>query len=151
MSSGQPGVVNPGAPPPPKKSGAKIACIVIAGVTFCGCGGIAVILALTAVPNFIKFQCKSKQSEAKVHLSGLFTAEKAFYGEYNSYTSDLVSLSWTPDPGEGGNGPRYLYGFHYFGPDESIPGMGSDYDIERADSAHPDVVARGGYSTSRMV
>ena len=153
MSSGQqgmnPGMRGPQPPPPEKKSGAMKACLIIGGVL--GCVGIGVIglLALIAVPNFMKFQCKSKQSEAKTNLSGLFTAEKAFYGEYNSYTSDLVALNWYPYAGE--NGPTYLYGFAYGGPDENIPGMGSNYDIDRADSLHPDVVSAGSYKTGKMI
>ncbi len=63
------------------------------------------ILAAIAIPNFLKFQCKSKQSEAKTNLSGVFTAEKAFFGEYNTYGSDLVSVNWIPD-----GTPLYIYG-----------------------------------------
>jgi prepilin-type N-terminal cleavage/methylation domain-containing protein len=37
------------------------------------------ILAAIAIPNFIKFQARSKQSEAKANLKAMFTAEKAFY------------------------------------------------------------------------
>ncbi len=64
------------------------------------------ILAAIAIPNFLKFQCKSKQSEAKTNLSSIFTAEKAFFGEYNTYSSDLISVSWQPD-----GAPLYIYGF----------------------------------------
>jgi prepilin-type N-terminal cleavage/methylation domain-containing protein len=64
------------------------------------------ILAAIAIPNFLKFQCKSKQSEAKVNLAGIFTAETAFFGEYNTYGTDLVSVNWQPD-----GAPLYLYGF----------------------------------------
>jgi len=64
------------------------------------------ILAAIAIPNFLKFQCKSKQSEAKTNLAGIFTAEKAFFGEYNTYSSDLISVNWQPD-----GTPLYIYGF----------------------------------------
>jgi hypothetical protein len=39
-------------------------------------------------------------SEIKVHLASLYTAEKAFYAEYNRYSSDLKAIGWLPDPGE---------------------------------------------------
>ena len=34
------------------------------------------ILAAIAIPNFIKFQARSKQSEAKANLKAIFTAQK---------------------------------------------------------------------------
>ena len=36
------------------------------------------ILAAIAIPNFLQFQAKSKQSEAKTNLGGIFTAEIAY-------------------------------------------------------------------------
>ncbi len=121
---------------------------ILAGV---GCVGIFVIgiLAAIAIPNFLKFQCLSKQSEAKTNLAGLFTAEKAFYGEYGFYTSDLVSVSWTPD-----GSPLYVYGFHEAGPDEeelprSIDEVPRDYDPSRKDTANA-AVSDGSYSTMKM-
>lgn len=65
------------------------------------------ILAVIAIPNFLKFQCKSKQSEAGTNLGGLFTAEKSFYAIYNSYTTDVNIIHWTLIAGC----PRYVYGF----------------------------------------
>ena len=38
------------------------------------------ILAAIAIPNFLRFQAKSKQSEAKTNLGGIFTAEIAYFG-----------------------------------------------------------------------
>ena len=77
------------------------------------------ILAAIAIPNFLKFQCKSKQSEAKTNLAGLFTAEKSFFGEYNSYGSDLVSVNWIPD-----GSPLYIYGISATFP-AVVPGIPS--------------------------
>jgi len=45
------------------------------------------ILAAIAIPNFLKYQAKSKQSEAKVNLKGIFTSETAYYSEQNTYGS----------------------------------------------------------------
>lgn len=55
------------------------------------------ILATIAVPNFTKFQAKAKQANAKSELSGLYTAEKAFFTEYNSYHSNLPYIGYVPD------------------------------------------------------
>src|SRR5690349_2427434 len=71
------------------------------------------IVAAIAIPNFIKFQCRSKQSEARVNLTSLYIAEKAFYAENGWYTSDLEALNWQPS-----GSPIYLYGFSQGGPHE---------------------------------
>jgi type IV pilus assembly protein PilA len=38
------------------------------------------ILAAIAIPDFLKFQARSKQSEAKVNLKSLWTAQKVVFG-----------------------------------------------------------------------
>src|SRR5260370_3924650 len=48
------------------------------------------ILAAIAIPNFIKFQARSKQSEAKANLKASFTAEKA-YARSEEHTTELHS------------------------------------------------------------
>ena len=53
------------------------------------------ILAAIAIPNFIKFQARSKQSEAKSNSKAMFTAEKAFFAEKDRYSS-LVGLERRP-------------------------------------------------------
>ncbi len=53
------------------------------------------ILAAIAIPNFLRFQAKSKQSEAKTNLGGVFTAETAYFGEKNVF-GDLNVVSWAP-------------------------------------------------------
>ena len=121
---------------------ALVGCVVLVPVIV----AIVGILAAIAIPNFIKFQCKSKQAEAKVNLSGLFTAEKAFYGEYGFYTTDLKALNWAPD-----GSPVYLYGFVEEGPDRVPAGVAppADYDPSRKDTSDPTVIG-GMYSTSKM-
>ena len=61
---------------------------------------------LLFLPNVHCYSCKSRQSEAKTNLSGIFTAEKAFFGMHGRYTADLHELPWLPD-----GSPLYLYGF----------------------------------------
>jgi prepilin-type N-terminal cleavage/methylation domain-containing protein len=53
------------------------------------------ILAAIAIPNFLKFQAKSKQSEAKTNLKGIYTAETGYFGEKNAYSS-FSNVNWAP-------------------------------------------------------
>lgn len=62
------------------------------------------ILAAIAVPNFIKFQAKSKQSEAKTMLRSYFTAQRHYFSEKDSYTSTLSQLGFSPERSN-----RYAY------------------------------------------
>jgi type IV pilus assembly protein PilA len=54
------------------------------------------ILAAIAIPNFLRYQAKSKQSEAKVLLDGIFTSETAYFAEQNVYAVDTGNMGWTP-------------------------------------------------------
>lgn len=131
-----------------KKSGGPMAtCLIVAGVLVCLSVPIIGILAAIAVPNFMRFQCKAKQSEAKTNLAGLFTAEKAFQADFGYYTSDLVSLGWTPH-----EAPAYVYGFAYAGPEDLGPSerKPADYDSERKDTVDPSI-AGANYQTNRMI
>lgn len=53
------------------------------------------ILAAIAIPNFQKFQEKARQAEAKSSLSGIFTAEAAFFAEYNTYSARFDSIGYS--------------------------------------------------------
>nr|WP_323389708.1 prepilin-type N-terminal cleavage/methylation domain-containing protein [Myxococcus qinghaiensis] len=65
------------------------------------------ILAAIAIPNFIRFQAKSKQSEAKTNLKAIFTAQKAYFGEKDKYVSDFKVVGFDPEPGN-----RFSYGIN---------------------------------------
>lgn len=54
------------------------------------------ILSAVAIPNFKKYQAKSKTSEAKLQLSAAYTAEQAFFGDYNIYHSCLSVMGYNP-------------------------------------------------------
>src|SRR5208337_3395639 len=43
------------------------------------------ILAAIAIPNFTRFQAKSKQAEAKTNLKADYVAEKSYYAEQSSF------------------------------------------------------------------
>lgn len=64
------------------------------------------ILAAIAIPNFIKFQARSKTGEAKANLKGYFTAEKAYYQEHDVYSASMSAVGFTPERGN-----RYTYNF----------------------------------------
>ena len=64
------------------------------------------ILAAIAIPNFQKYQAKSRQSEAKGILSGIYTAEKAFYAEWVAYSGDFGHIGFSPE-----GDLRYTSGF----------------------------------------
>jgi len=63
------------------------------------------ILAAIAIPNFLKFQAKSKQSEAKSNLGAVFTGELSYFGEQNRY-GNFQQINWSPS-----GTPRYQYTF----------------------------------------
>src|SRR5438105_13163044 len=44
------------------------------------------ILAAIAIPNFIKFQARSKQSECKSNLKSMFTSQQSYKQEKDSYS-----------------------------------------------------------------
>jgi type IV pilus assembly protein PilA len=55
------------------------------------------ILAAIAIPNFIKFQARSKQSEAKANMKAMFTAEKAFFQEKDRFSSLVGEVGFSPE------------------------------------------------------
>lgn len=139
----QPGAAQPANGKPAAKAAmTTMTCVIIAGIAGCVGVGVIGILAAIAVPNFLKFQCKSLQAEAKTNLRGLYIAEKSFHAEYGYYTSDLNAINWQPF-----SRPRYIYGFYY--PLEDAPSNGpADHDVDRSDTTHDDVLAKGGYDNS---
>jgi len=45
------------------------------------------ILAAIAIPNFLKFQLRSKASEGKINLAAIRTAQESYFAEVGSYSS----------------------------------------------------------------
>jgi type IV pilus assembly protein PilA len=54
------------------------------------------LLSAVAVPNFKKYQAKSKVVEAKLQLSAIYTAESAFFSDFNIYASCLSYMGFDP-------------------------------------------------------
>lgn len=73
------------------------------------------ILAAIAVPNFQKYQAKSRQAEAKSLLTGIYTANKAWNAEWTSYSGDFGLIGFKPE-----GDLRYHAGFSAAGP--AVPG-----------------------------
>src|ERR1700687_4530042 len=62
------------------------------------------ILAAIAIPNFIKFQARSKQSEGKGHLKAGFTVQKASVQEKDRFSSLTGEVGFEPERNN-----RYAY------------------------------------------
>ncbi|MCL1926733.1 MAG: hypothetical protein FWF95_06335, partial [Syntrophorhabdaceae bacterium] len=48
-----------------------------------------------AIPNFLKFQAKSRASEAKTNLNGIYTAQSTHFSEFG-YFGNFIQISWLP-------------------------------------------------------
>lgn len=64
------------------------------------------ILASVAIPSVNKYMAKARQSEAKTNLGSLYTAEKAFFSEYNIYDNRFGAIGFSPE-----GSLRYNFGF----------------------------------------
>jgi type IV pilus assembly protein PilA len=93
------------------------------------------ILATVAVPQVNKFMAKARQAEAKTTLAGIFTAEKAFYTEYNTYHTDFRTIGFAPE-----GRVRYNAGFssaHACAMPPGLPAAGSSTKIDGYCGASP--------------
>ncbi len=62
------------------------------------------ILAAIAIPNFHRYQAKSRQSEAKTNLGGVFVAQTSYFGEQSTFGSfDQIGFALA------GSSNRYTY------------------------------------------
>jgi len=88
--------------------------VVLGGVMLLCClFGVAV-----ALPGFLRFGARSKQSECKANLKAIYTAERAHVGETDTLAATFKELGWMP---EGHN--RYAY----FLGDDVVPADGKMY------------------------
>ncbi len=62
------------------------------------------ILAAIAIPNFIRFQARSKQGEAKANLKALFTAQRSYFQEKDKFVTTINDIGFNPERGN-----RYSY------------------------------------------
>ena len=57
---------------------------------------IIAILAAIAIPNFLKFQAKSKQSEARTLLTGVYEAEMGYFATENTFSGNAELIGFEP-------------------------------------------------------
>lgn len=55
------------------------------------------ILATIAVPSVNKYMARARQSEAKSNLASIYTANKAFYAEFNIYDDQFSVIGYSPE------------------------------------------------------
>lgn len=67
------------------------------------------LLSSVALPNFRKFQARSKTAEAKLQLSTIFTAEQSFFADHGMYSNCLRYMGF--DPSDERPQRYYLVGF----------------------------------------
>ncbi|GAB6145139.1 type IV pilin protein [Desulfocicer niacini] len=62
------------------------------------------ILAAIAIPNFLNYQCKAKQSEAKSNLGTIRSMQEAYFAEHDEYAVTMGAIGFST---KGNN--RYTY------------------------------------------
>lgn len=67
---------------------------------------MVLILPAIAIPNFIKFQARAKQSECRTNLKAISIAQRSHQADNNEFTDNAEQLEWKPD-----GKPRYSYVF----------------------------------------
>lgn len=63
------------------------------------------ILAAIAIPNFLSYQCKVKQSEAKSVLGHIRIRQEAYFVEKGTYADNITDLGFIAPKGD----PNYDY------------------------------------------
>jgi len=87
---------------PPRKSGMS-AIVIILIVIGASCPVIG-ILAAIAIPNFIRFQSRSKQTECKTNLRMINTAQRSYQSDKGKFAVTFEELGTAPEAGN-----RYTY------------------------------------------
>ena len=62
------------------------------------------ILAAIAIPNYLSYTCKAKQSEAKSSLGAIATCQEAYFAEFDTYGSTMAKIGFAVK-----GSPRYTY------------------------------------------
>jgi type IV pilus assembly protein PilA len=63
------------------------------------------ILATIAIPNFLRYQARAKQTEAKSNLVAIHTGQIAYFAENNGYIDDFNAIGFAVS----GASQRYYY------------------------------------------
>jgi type IV pilus assembly protein PilA len=54
------------------------------------------ILAVIAIPNFLKFAARTRRAEVKYNLEAIYKCQISWFGEYDVFDNDLVKIRWKP-------------------------------------------------------
>jgi len=52
------------------------------------------ILAAMAIPDYLSFTARARQSEAKANLGGIFTAEVSYFTDTGMYSDVFTNIPW---------------------------------------------------------
>jgi type IV pilus assembly protein PilA len=103
------------------------------------------LLSAVAIPNFQKYQARSKTAEAKLQLAAIYTAEASFFADYNIYHTCLNYMGY--NPAEEINSRYYAMGFNVAGsPDATAYGSAVNAGINTVDC--PASLAAGAANTA---
>lgn len=78
---------------------------------------IIALLSMIAIPSYSKYLAKAKRAEAYMQLSSIYAAQKAYWAEHGTYTTQLSGqggAGWQPEGYNGGGEQEnfyYTYGF----------------------------------------
>jgi hypothetical protein len=88
--------MTPQGEPAKQKLPVPIVIVIVLAVGFglCSCLGI---LAAIAIPNFIKFQSRSKQTECKSRLKAAYNSERSMFSERDVYSENPQELGLADD------------------------------------------------------
>jgi len=106
------------------------------------------ILTAIAIPNFLKYEARSKQSEAKMNLGSLGTSAEAFHAEMDTYhAGDLDPLNRNSLEWVGVTGTA-LYDYYYDGQlyyvhTQGVGGNAADGSTSFANATSFEAVATG--------
>jgi type IV pilus assembly protein PilA len=78
------------------------------------------ILASIALPNYRGFLARSRQTEAKITLAAVYTAEATFFAENSSYTTCLADAPYDRPPG------HYHYASGFMATGNTCGNLGAD-------------------------
>lgn len=99
------------------------------------------LLATIGIPQYARFQGKSRTVEARANLAALYVAEKAFSVEWEGFTVDLKSIGFSGT----GRDLRYVIGFASGVPCAPYPANAPAEDINNCQS-----VATGVFDGTAM-
>ncbi len=57
---------------------------------------IIAVLAVVAIPNYMAYQNRSRQSEARILLSGVYASEMAYFGEHSAFAGSFHDINFHP-------------------------------------------------------